>query len=161
LECGGLPPLSSKRKVSQRNAPGEVCLARHDCRYPVGALLVNRAAVGFILRSRGAGSKGCAPARQVVRPTARRTLLCSRVIWECGGLAPLCGSKRSSQTVAGEASLAWRDCCQNIEPRRKRRQAAALQKHSISRPAQPSARNNQSAFGPPISRAPSADSSPP
>ena len=36
--------------------------------YGVGALLVNRAAARFILRSRRAGSKGCAPTRHGVKP---------------------------------------------------------------------------------------------
>ena len=32
MECGGLPPLSSKLSVWRQNELGGACLARHDLR---------------------------------------------------------------------------------------------------------------------------------
>ncbi len=70
LECGGLPPLSSKLNIPQQTALGEACLAYSPqhvyASATVGALLVNCATAQFILRFRRAGSKGCAPTCQGV-----------------------------------------------------------------------------------------------
>jgi len=46
MECGGLPPLSSRRNVRRRNELGEACLARYPAPLPraarTGALLACR-----------------------------------------------------------------------------------------------------------------------